>query len=231
MAKINMVQAVNLALREEMERDGTVVLMGEDVGRDGGVFRTSDGLFDLFGPRRVIDTPLAESGIAGVAVGMAVCGLKPVAEIQFMGFIYPAIDQIFSHAREDPLPFPGQIHLSPRREDPLRRRHQGAGTPFREHRGPFLPHARHQGRHPVDSLPCQRPSHFRHQGPRSRHLPRADEGIPPLSRRRAGRRLCRPPWRGQDGAGGARDHRHRLGKHAPQDAWRPSKDSTATLST
>ncbi len=98
MAKINMVQAVNLALREEMERDGTVVLMGEDVGRDGGVFRTSDGLFDLFGPRRVIDTPLAESGIAGVAVGMAVCGLKPVAEIQFMGFIYPAIDQIFSHA-------------------------------------------------------------------------------------------------------------------------------------
>lgn len=98
MAKINMVQAVNLALREEMERDGTVVLMGEDVGRDGGVFRTSDGLFDLFGPKRVIDTPLAESGIAGVAVGMAVCGLKPVAEIQFMGFIYPAIDQIFSHA-------------------------------------------------------------------------------------------------------------------------------------
>ncbi|HTP64804.1 MAG TPA: alpha-ketoacid dehydrogenase subunit beta [Geobacteraceae bacterium] len=98
MSQLNMVQAINLALREEMERDPDVILMGEDVGRDGGVFRVSEGLLDLFGEERVIDTPLAESGIVGAAIGMAVYGLKPVAEIQFMGFIYPAFDQIFSHA-------------------------------------------------------------------------------------------------------------------------------------
>jgi len=98
MPKLNMVQAINLALKEEMERDDRVVILGEDVGKDGGVFRVTDGLFEKFGPERVMDTPLAESSIAGAAIGMAVYGLRPVAEIQFMGFIYPAIDQIFSHA-------------------------------------------------------------------------------------------------------------------------------------
>lgn len=93
-----MVQAINLALQEEMERDPAIVLLGEDVGKNGGVFRVTEGLQSLFGPARVMDTPLAESGIVGAAVGMAVYGLKPVAEIQFMGFIYPALDQIFSHA-------------------------------------------------------------------------------------------------------------------------------------
>ncbi len=98
MAVMNMVQALNLALRQEMERDKDVVLLGEDVGRDGGVFRVTEGLFDRFGPERVIDTPLAEIGIVGAAIGMAAYGLKPVAEIQFMGFIYAAVDQLFSHA-------------------------------------------------------------------------------------------------------------------------------------
>ena len=98
MPKLNMVQAINLALKEEMERDDRVVILGEDVGKDGGVFRITEGLFEKFGPERVMDTPLAESSIAGAAIGMAVYGLRPVAEIQFMGFIYPAIDQIFSHA-------------------------------------------------------------------------------------------------------------------------------------
>jgi len=98
MPKLNMVQAINLALKEEMQRDNSVVMLGEDVGRDGGVFRTTEGLYEAFGAERVIDTPLSESGIIGAAVGMAVYGLKPVAEIQFMGFIYAAIDQIFSHA-------------------------------------------------------------------------------------------------------------------------------------
>ncbi|BCB95786.1 2-oxoisovalerate dehydrogenase subunit beta [Dissulfurispira thermophila] len=96
--KLNMVQAINLALKEEMQRDKDVVILGEDVGRDGGVFRVTEGLLELFGEQRVIDTPLAESGIVGVAIGMAAYGLKPIAEIQFMGFIYSAIDQIFSHA-------------------------------------------------------------------------------------------------------------------------------------
>ncbi len=93
-----MVQAINLALREEMARDDSIVILGEDVGKDGGVFRVTEGLYESFGSERVIDTPLAESGIVGAAIGMAVYGLKPVAEIQFMGFIYPAVDQIFSHA-------------------------------------------------------------------------------------------------------------------------------------
>lgn len=94
----NMVQALNLALREEMERDDRVVVLGEDVGRDGGVFRVTDGLLERFGDERVVDTPLAESAIVGAAIGMSLYGLRPVAEIQFMGFIYPAFDQIFSHA-------------------------------------------------------------------------------------------------------------------------------------
>jgi pyruvate dehydrogenase E1 component beta subunit len=98
MATMNMVHAINLALKEEMERDKDVVVLGEDVGRDGGVFRVTEGLLDMFGEDRVMDTPLAESGIVGTAIGMAVYGLKPVAEIQFMGFIYPAVDQIFNHA-------------------------------------------------------------------------------------------------------------------------------------
>ncbi len=98
MAKLNIVQAINLALREEMERDPNVIVMGEDVGIDGGVFRVTEGLLNKFGSERVIDTPLAESGIVGTAIGMAVSGLKPVAEIQFEGFSYMTIDQLAAHA-------------------------------------------------------------------------------------------------------------------------------------
>ena len=98
MPKLNMVQAINLGLKEEMRRDNNVVVIGEDVGKDGGVFRITESLYEEFGPERAIDTPLSELGIIGAAIGMAAYGLRPVAEIQFMGFIYPAIDQIFSHA-------------------------------------------------------------------------------------------------------------------------------------
>ena len=97
MAKLNMVEAINLALREEMERDSRVIIFGEDVGKEGGVFRVTDGLQTQFGPDRVIDTPLAELGISAVALGMAVYGLRPVAEIQFEGFLYPCLDQINNH--------------------------------------------------------------------------------------------------------------------------------------
>jgi len=93
----NMVQALNHALDLTMKQDENVVLLGEDVGVDGGVFRVSDGLIQKYGQARVIDTPLAESGIVGAAIGMAVYGLRPVAEIQFMGFVYPAFNQIVSH--------------------------------------------------------------------------------------------------------------------------------------
>ncbi|MEA5115224.1 MAG: alpha-ketoacid dehydrogenase subunit beta [Geobacteraceae bacterium] len=98
MTVLNMVQSVNLALREEMERDDRVMILGEDVGQDGGVFRVTEGLLDRFGEQRVVDTPLAESAIVGTAIGMALYGLRPVVEIQFLGFIYSAFDQIFAHA-------------------------------------------------------------------------------------------------------------------------------------
>ena len=97
MPKRNLVEAINRGLMEEMERDPAVVILGEDVGREGGVFRVTDGLQARFGADRVIDTPLAESGIVGAAFGMAVKGLRPVAEIQFEGFLAPAMDQIMSH--------------------------------------------------------------------------------------------------------------------------------------
>lgn len=98
MAEITLVEAVKQALAFEMRQDPEVVVIGEDVGKDGGVFRATVGLIDEFGPERVLDTPLAESMIGGISVGMAAQGLKPVAEFQFMGFIYPALDQIINHA-------------------------------------------------------------------------------------------------------------------------------------
>jgi len=98
MAKMNMVQALNLALRQEMEKDDRVVLLGEDIGPDGGVFRVTDGLIDSFGPRRVVDTPLAESAIVGMSIGMAGYGLRPVCEIQFSGFSYQSFHQLENHA-------------------------------------------------------------------------------------------------------------------------------------
>jgi pyruvate dehydrogenase E1 component beta subunit len=93
-----MAQALNQALAQEMERDPRVLILGEDVGLDGGVFRVTDGLFQKFGADRVLDTTLAESGLVGAAIGLAAFGLRPVAEIQFMGFIYTAFSQIISHA-------------------------------------------------------------------------------------------------------------------------------------
>ncbi|WP_302081966.1 alpha-ketoacid dehydrogenase subunit beta [Salinibaculum rarum] len=95
---LTLVQAVRDGLYGEMQRDEDVIVMGEDVGENGGVFRATQGLHEEFGDQRVVDTPLAESGIVGTAVGMAAYGLRPVPEIQFLGFIYPAFDQIVSHA-------------------------------------------------------------------------------------------------------------------------------------
>ncbi|EFW90610.1 Transketolase central region [Haladaptatus paucihalophilus DX253] len=95
---LTLVQAVRDGLYTEMKQDEDVVVMGEDVGKNGGVFRATEGLYEEFGDDRVIDTPLAESGIIGTAIGMAAYGLKPVPEMQFSGFMYPAFDQIVSHA-------------------------------------------------------------------------------------------------------------------------------------
>ena len=98
MTKMTMVEALNLAMRQEMEKDDRVVVLGEDVGVDGGVFRVTDALMSTFGEERVVDTPLAESGIIGTAIGMAVYGLRPVCEIQFSGFSYYIFHQLEAHA-------------------------------------------------------------------------------------------------------------------------------------
>jgi 2-oxoisovalerate dehydrogenase E1 component beta subunit len=98
MAEITLVEAITQALAYEMRQDKEVIILGEDVGKNGGVFRATNGLLAEFGADRVRDTPLAESMIAGLAIGMATQGLKPVAEFQFLGFIYPALDQIINHA-------------------------------------------------------------------------------------------------------------------------------------
>ena len=107
MAKMTMVQALNLALRQQMEQDDGVIAMGEDVGLDGGVFRVTDGLIDRFGDQRVLDTPLAESAI----VGMAVYGLRPVCEIQFSGFAYHNFHQLENHAARMRRRTQGRLHV------------------------------------------------------------------------------------------------------------------------
>jgi pyruvate dehydrogenase E1 component beta subunit len=95
---MNVVDAVKSALRNELKKDKRVMVMGEDVGKNGGVFRCTEGLYDEFGPERLVDTPLSEPGIVSTAIGLAVNGMKPVAEIQFSGFIYAPFDQLISHA-------------------------------------------------------------------------------------------------------------------------------------
>jgi pyruvate dehydrogenase E1 component beta subunit len=111
MAKVTMVQALNLALRQEMEKDDRVIVLGEDVGLDGGVFRVTDGLIDQFGDQRSLDTPLAESGIVGMSIGMAIYGLRPVCEIQFSGFSYLNFHQIECHAARMRWRSQGRYHV------------------------------------------------------------------------------------------------------------------------
>src|ERR1051326_8810247 len=98
MSQITLVEAINQALSYEMAQDDSIIVLGEDVGINGGVFRATVGLLEKYGPERVLDTPLAESMIAGISVGMAAQGLKPVAEFQFEGFMYSGFDHIISHA-------------------------------------------------------------------------------------------------------------------------------------
>jgi pyruvate dehydrogenase E1 component beta subunit len=95
--KLNLAQSINNTLFQMMDKDKNIIVMGEDVGKDGGVFRVTEGLIEKFGETRVIDTPLAESGIVGSAIGLSIGGFKPVCEIQFMDFMYPALNQILGH--------------------------------------------------------------------------------------------------------------------------------------
>ena len=121
-----------MALRQEMEKDDRVILLGEDIGVDGGVFRVSDGLLEKFGPQRMLDTPLAESAIAGCSIGMAVYGLRPVSEMQFSGFSYHAFHQMEAHAARMRTRTRGRYGVPMVLEGALRRRSKSARTPFRE---------------------------------------------------------------------------------------------------
>ena len=112
MPTMNIIQAVNDALRIEMTRDPKVVLLGEDVGKFGGVFRATSGLHEQFGAERVIDTPLAEAGIIGAAIGMSLYGVRPIPEIQFADFIFPAFDQIVNELAKFRYRSGGQYPLS-----------------------------------------------------------------------------------------------------------------------
>src|SRR5262245_46988177 len=112
MARLNMVKALNLALMQEMERDRDIVIIGEDVGVDGGVFRVTDDLQRTFGSQRVIDSPLAEAAIVGASVGMALYGLKPICEIQFSGFAFQCFHQIENHAARYRMRSQGRFHCA-----------------------------------------------------------------------------------------------------------------------
>lgn len=109
--QLTMLQAITDGLRTVMREKEEVILLGEDIGKNGGVFRATDGLLDEFGEKRVIDTPLSESGIIGVSIGLALNGMLPIAEIQFLGFIYPAYDQIMSHATRIRMRTMGKYHV------------------------------------------------------------------------------------------------------------------------
>lgn len=111
MAKVTMVEAITMAMAHELDNDPSVVVLGEDVGINGGVFRATAGLQQRFGKERVMDTPLAEALIAGVSIGMAAQGMKPVAEIQFSGFIYPTVDQMINHAGRLRTRTRGRLHV------------------------------------------------------------------------------------------------------------------------
>ncbi len=140
MAQMNMVQALNSAMDVMLERDPSVVILGEDVGYFGGVFRCTDGLQRKYGEHRVLDTPIAEGGIVAAAIGMGVHGLKPVAEIQFADYIYPAFDQIVSELARLRYRTAGEFSRAGHDAHALRRRHPRRPDPFAESRKAIFTH-------------------------------------------------------------------------------------------
>ena len=178
---VSLSKAINAGLRRAMENDDRVLMMGEDVGTLGGVFRVTDGLQKDFGEKRVIDTPLAESGIVGTAIGLAMRGYRPVCEIQFDGFVYPAFNQIVSQLAKMHYRSRGALRDARDHPDPLRRRHRRGRAPQRESGGLLRPHGGAEGRR------------LQRSGRRVRHDPAGDR------QRRSGDVL-----RAQDGATGRR---------------------------
>ena len=142
MATLTLAKALNDGLRAAMERDPKVLVMGEDVGKLGGVFRVTDGLQKDFGEQRVLDTPLAESGIIGTAVGLAIRGFRPVCEIQFDGFVFPGFDQIVSQLAKLHFRSQGKVRDAGGGAHPVRRRHRRGRAPQRVAGVVLRPHRR-----------------------------------------------------------------------------------------
>ena len=142
MTQMTFARAINSGLRKSLENDPKVILMGEDIGTLGGVFRVTDGLQKDFGKHRVVDTPLAESGIIGTAVGLAYRGYRPVVEIQFDGFIYPAFDQIVSQVAKMHYRTQGAVKMPITIRVPFGGGIGSPGTPLRITRGLLHPHLR-----------------------------------------------------------------------------------------
>ncbi len=150
MAERLLVEAVNDALHVEMERDPTVMVMGEDVGRLGGVFRATAGLQERFGADRCVDTPLAEAGILGTAVGLCMAGWRPVCEMQYDAFSYPALDQLINHVGRYRWRTRGTMEFPLVDPHAVRRRRPRARAPRRLARDVLRAHARREGRDPVE---------------------------------------------------------------------------------
>src|SRR5437016_7756210 len=173
---VNMRNALNMALRQEMKRDGKIVVFGEDVGKNGGVFQVTRGLQDEFGPNRVFDTPLAEASIAGVYVGLSAGGLVPVAEFQFDGFpsgVRPALQPCRKNEKEDTR----EVYSAGRDQASLRCGDTRARESLRLPRGALLSHPRVEGSHPLQSLRRERTSCIRPEGDEPRHLHGAEEAL------------------------------------------------------
>ena len=184
MALMTFIEAIRDTLAEEMRRDESVIVLGEDVGKKGGVFLATDGLWSEFGDDRVIDTPLTESMIVGASIGAAVNGLRPIAEIQFADFIHPAFNQIVSEAAR--MRYRSNNAVPRADDDPgaVRRRRPRRALPLAVGRGVLHPRAGAQGRRPVD--PARRPRPPAELDPRRRPGPllRAQEDVPERARGR-----------------------------------------------
>ena len=162
--RMNMIQALNSAMDTMLAKNPDVLVFGEDVGYFGGVFRATEGLQKKFGLHRCFDTPITESGLIGAAIGMGAYGIRPVVEIQFADYIYPAYDQLVSEAARLRYRSVGDFHLPDHRALALRRRHLRRPDAQPERGGPFHPRRRAEGGDPLQSLRRQGPAHLRHRG-------------------------------------------------------------------
>ena len=185
------IEAIRETLADEMRRDDSVIVLGEDVGKKGGVFLATDGLWAEFGDDRVIDTPLTESMIVGASIGAAVNGLRPVAEIQFADFIFPAFNQIVSEAARMRYRSNNGYGVPMTIRAPVRRRRPRRALPLAVGRGVLHPRAGPEGRHPVDAVRRARPAPLVDPRRRPGALLRAQEDVPLRARRGARHRLHR----------------------------------------